>query len=199
MRLHGTLTSPFVRRVRVVATELGQTLTLIDTSTAAGQASLAACSPLAKVPVLEIGGVPVLDSHAIIDLLLNQHGHGGLRPRRPHTLIQDSNMIHIVDGALEAAIRVFYCQRDGVDFATVPYLQRERDRVTRSLAWLDAHVRGAFCTREDGFGIAELAVVTTFEWMQFRQAADLSPYANLQALVAAHTDRPSLVATRPPT
>lgn len=197
MRLHGTVTSPFVRRVRVVGLELGRTLEFVDTTTPAGRSSLERLSPLAKIPVLEVGGVGVLDSHAIVDLLLAQHGHGGLRPPRPATQICEGNMVVAVDGALESAIRLFYFRRDGVDVDAIPYMRTERDRVGRTLAWLDQQVRGPWCTPEAGFGLAELALVTCLEWMQFRAAAPLEPYPALLAFLAAHTERPSLVATRP--
>ncbi len=199
MRLYGTRTSPFVRRVRVLALELGVNLELVDTTTPEGQAGLARLTPLLKVPVLEVGGVGVLDSHAISELLLAQHGHGALRPPRPTNQIHEGNIIHAVDGALESAIRLFYFRRDGVDAEPIPYMRSERERVGRTLAWLDGQVRGPWCTHEDGFGLAELAVITTLEWLQFRAAAPLDPYKNLLALAAAHAERPALVATRPPT
>lgn len=198
MRLHGTFTSPFVRRVRVVGRELGHALEWVDTSTPEGQASLQRLSPLRKVPVLEVGGVGVLDSHAICDLLLAQAGGcGELRRPRAATQIAEGNVINAIDGALESAIRGFYFRRDGVDSEAIPYMRGERERVVRTLAWLDGQVRGAWCTADDGFGLAELAMVTTLEWMQFRAVARLEGYANLLALMAAHAQRPSLVETRP--
>lgn len=198
MRLHGTLTSPYVRRVRVVGHELGLALELVDTTTPDGRSSLERLSPLRKVPVLEVGGVGVLDSHAIIDLLLAQHGHGGLRRLRPAAQVVEGNMIYAIDGALDSAIRMFYFRRDGVDFEPIPHMRNEHDRVGRTLAWLDAQVRGPWCTADDGFGVAELALVTTLEWFRLRAIVPLEPYPKLLALMAAHAERPSLVATRPP-
>ena len=64
MKLYGTTTSPFVRRVRVVATEVGQAFDLINTAHDAGTAALKAVSPIWKVPVVEVGGrVPVSYTH----------------------------------------------------------------------------------------------------------------------------------------
>lgn len=198
MRLHGTLTSPFVRRVRVLAHELGLDLHFVDTTTPDGQAALQRLTPLRKVPVLEVGGVGVLDSHAISTLLLSQHGPGPLRPPRASTQIAEDNMIHAIDGALEAAIRLFYLRRDNIDATAIPYMVTERERVERTLTWLDGQVRGPWCTHLDGFGLAELALVTTIEWMQFRAISPLDAHRNLLAMAAEHGQRPSLRATRPP-
>ena len=198
MRLLGTLTSPYVRRIRVIGLELGLDLESVDTTTPEGKDLLTRLSPLQKIPVLEVGGVGVLDSHAITDLLLSQHGHGALRAPHAATQISEGNALHAADGALDAGIRLSYCRRDGVDIEALPFMRSERDRIGRTLAWLDQHVRGPWCTPDDGFGLAELALVTTLEWMRFRDIADLAPHHNLLALLAAHRERPSLLATRPP-
>jgi glutathione S-transferase len=200
MRLYGTLTSPFVRRVRVVALELGVELEFVDTTTPDGQAGLATLSPLRKVPVLEVDGAGVLDSHTISALLLERHGPGDLRSPRASTRWIEDNLIHAVDGALESAIRLFYfIKRDGVDIEPIPYMRTERERLGRTLAWLEDQVRGPWCTAVEEFGLAEVALVTTLEWLQFRGMAQLTTYPNLQAFAAHHAGRPSLASTRPPT
>lgn len=198
MRLLGTLTSPYVRRVRIIGQELGLHLEFVDITTPDGRAALVHLGPLHKYPVLEVGGVGVFDSHAITDLLLSQHGHGGLRAPHAATQIVEGNVLYAADGALDAGIRVFYCRRDGVDIATLPFMRSEVERIERTLAWLDGQLRGPWCTPDDGFGLAELALATTLEWMRFRNIADLAPHHNLLAFLAAHRERPSLLATRPP-
>jgi glutathione S-transferase len=70
--------------------------------------------------------------------------------------------------------------------------------VTRTLGWLDEQVRGAWCTPVDGFGVAELAMVTALEWLEIRGGVGLQAFARLQAFVAAHASRASLASTRPP-
>lgn len=198
MRLIGTYTSPFVRRVRVVALELGLELEMIDAKTPEGEAAWHRATPLRKVPVLERFDEVVLDSHAIVDLLLAEHGPGPLRPWRPSNRVVEGNMVHVVDGALEAAIRGFYVRRDGGDPAQIPYMRVEAVRVERTLTWLDGQVHGHWCTPEPGFGLAELALVTALEWMQVRGGVELAAYRNLVAFAAAHAGRPSLASTRPP-
>ena len=198
MRLIGTYTSPFVRRVRVVALELGLDLEMIDAKTPEGEAAWHRATPLRKVPVLERFDEVVLDSHAIVDLLLAEHGPGPLRPWRPSNRVVEGNMVHAVDGALEAAIRLFYVRRDGDEPAQIRYMRVEAERVERTLTWLDGQVRGSWCTPEPGFGLAELALTTALEWMQVRGGVELAAYANLVALATAHAGRPSLASTRPP-
>lgn len=56
MKLYGTTTSPFVRRVRIVAEEIGEPIEWINTAVEAGQAQLRALSPIRKVPIAVIDG-----------------------------------------------------------------------------------------------------------------------------------------------
>ena len=62
MKLYGTTTSPFVRRVRIVAAEIGEPVDRIDTATEAGQAALRELSPIRKVPVAIVDGRTLFDS-----------------------------------------------------------------------------------------------------------------------------------------
>ena len=67
MKLYGTTTSPFVRRVRIVAAELDVAYDLINTAHDDGQAQLRAVSPIWKVPVAELDGQTLFDSQIIIN------------------------------------------------------------------------------------------------------------------------------------
>ena len=197
MQLYGTLTSPFVRRVRVVAHELGVDVRTVDTTTPEGQEALRAVSPIGKVPVAELDGEVVFDSRTIIAEMVALRGPGALRIAG-RTEPAESNFVHAVDAALEAAIRLFYFKRDGVAVDGLPYMVKERERVRTIMTWLEGHVHGGWCTRARGFGLAELALVTTLDWMTYRQAYPIADHPRLVAVQAVHADRPSLVATLPP-
>jgi glutathione S-transferase len=56
IELFGTVTSPYVRRVRIVAHELGVSVARTDTADAPGQAALRAFNPLWKVPAARLDG-----------------------------------------------------------------------------------------------------------------------------------------------
>lgn len=74
--LYGTLTSPYVRRVRALAEELGVGFELVDVFTDSGQARLRERNPIWKVPSADFDGQLVFDSHVILDHLLAKHGAG---------------------------------------------------------------------------------------------------------------------------
>ncbi len=199
MRVFGTVTSPFVRRIRVACAELAVPCELVDTNVPAGQAALRAASPLWKVPTAVLPDGRVLwDSTLILDDLFATHGTGPLRSSARAPSPQERAFIAAIDEALLALIRLFYLQKDGMDVSQAPFLVKERARVTSILSWADSVVRGPWCTDEDDLGRAELALYTSLAWMAFRSAHDLAPYRRLAAFMAAHDDRPSLASTRPP-
>lgn len=199
MKLYGTRTSPFVRRVRIIATELGVPYELVDTSTADGQAALRAVSPLWKVPVVELDGRLIFDSRTIVDHLLDENGYGRLRPIGTEVAdwVREQNLISAVDTALESAIQIFYVDKDGFDPGTVPYLVKQRERVASILGWIDGQLHGPWVTSEDQIGLGEIALVTAFDWMVFRDRYPVDTHPAIARFRAAHVDHPSLEATYP--
>ncbi len=193
MKLYGTTTSPFVRRVRVVAAELGEPIERIDTAPAAGQARLRELSPIRKVPVAELGGGRVLyDSRAILDQLDTTHGwRARLAPGREPW--QDGNVVNACDAALDSVIQLFYLRRDGIAIDGNVFATRQLERTDAIFAWLG----GKLSTTQ--LGLAEVSLCCALDWMDFRHSYATERAAAVAAVRAAWRDRPSLVSTRPHT
>jgi glutathione S-transferase len=195
MKLYGTTTSPFVRRVRVVAAEVGEPVDRIDTAPDEGQAALREISPIRKVPVAVIDGRTIYDSRVIIDWLTTTRGWQGLAPARDRW--QEQNIINAIDGALDAVIQLFYLRRDGVAIDGTPYAQRQLDRADAIFAWLETQLASDGRGFGDGFGLSELALISTLDWMDFRKTYPTERAAGVESVRAAWRERPSLASTRP--
>jgi glutathione S-transferase len=204
LTVYGTHTSPFVRRVLVVADELGVATTLLDVNDPAHQAALRQHSPIWKVPVAELGGRVLIDSHVITEVLLAEHGPGPLSPFDPLDTAARA-AIAVADGAADALINAMYLARDGISSDASAYLRKQQERAAAALAWLDARVdpqSGLVTgTRARGFGpkfgLVEIALVTAMDWMRFRQTYPIERHPNLVAMLAIHAERPSLRKTIP--
>jgi glutathione S-transferase len=196
LRLYGTVTSPYVRRVRVVAHELGLACELVDTVNEAGQAAMRAINPLWKVPTAELDGQPIFDSRVINDALLRRHGPGSLVTAASDDL-ETHNLVTVIDGILDALINAFYLSKDGVGPETASYIEKQHQRAAAAMQWIDARVDGVWLTPANGFGLAEIALCTTAEWMCFRQTYPVERHAGIHRLVEHHAARPSLAMTRP--
>lgn len=190
MKLYGTTTSPFVRRVRVVAHEIGEPIERIDTATDAGMAQLRGVSPIRKVPVAVIDGATVFDSRAIIDRLTELRGWGELA--KPRDRWSEGNLINAIDAALDSVIQLFYLRRDGVAIDGTLYATRQLERTDAIFAWL-----GAQPELGSQFGLPELSLVCALDWMDFRTAYPTERADSVARVRAAWSDRASLVATKP--
>jgi glutathione S-transferase len=189
MKLFGTTTSPFVRRVRVVAAEVGEAVDRVDTATDAGMAQLREVSPIRKVPVAQVDGRLLYDSRVIIDWLVTTRGWGGIEPARDRW--HEQNVLNAIDAALDSVIQLFYLRRDGVTVDGTPYAQRQLERTDAIFAWLATQLR------PQAFALPEISACCALDWMDFRKTYPTERAKGLDAVRTALRDRPSMVATRP--
>src|SRR4051812_6876164 len=195
MKLYGTTTSPFVRRVRVVANEVGEPIDRIDTAPEAGQAALREVSPIRRVPVAVLEGRTIYDSRVIIDCLTTARGWHDLSP--PRDRWRDQNIINAIDAALDSVIQLFYLRRDGIAIDGTPYAQRQLERADTIFAWLGTQLATDGKSFDAGLGIAEISLVCALDWMDFRDTYPTKKAAVVETVRAAWRDRPTLAASRP--
>jgi glutathione S-transferase len=190
MKLYGTSGSPFARRVRVFAAEVGQPVEFVSTLDDAGRAQLREVSPIKKVPVAVVGDRTIFDSRAIIEWLIQARGWGTIVP--PRDVWHDSNLINALDEALLSVVQVFYLlNRDKVPAENLGVVEkRQYDRADAIFAWAKPQLR------EHEFGLPELSAICTLDWMDYRSTYK-TERAGLQSLRAAWKDRPTLVDTAP--
>lgn len=189
MKLYGTTTSPFVRRVRVVSEEIGQAYELLNTAPDEGQARLREVSPIRKVPVAQLDGKTIYDSRTIIEYLTLTRGWGNVVPARDRW--HEQNLLNAIDGALDAVISLFYLRRDGVAIDGNVFATRQIERADAIFQWLAPRLS------VESFGLPEISVGCALDWMDFRKAYDTQRAAGLGRVREAWSARPSMVATRP--
>ena len=107
MKLYGPTSSPYVRKVRVAAAELGLadkiSLEIFGVSPIAPSADLAAMNPGIKVPALELDNGRFLYDSRIIMRYLNEQAGGGLYPAGDWEV---QRMESLAEGLLDAALLV---------------------------------------------------------------------------------------------
>ncbi|MBA3455930.1 MAG: glutathione S-transferase family protein [Deltaproteobacteria bacterium] len=195
MKLYGTTTSPFVRRVAIVAAEIGIELERVDTATDAGQAALREVTPIRKVPVAIADDATLFDSRVIIDWMTAYRGFGGLAGTREP--FREANLVNAIDAALDAVIQLFYLRRDGVAIDGTPYATRQLDRADAIFAWLGTQLAPDRRGFSEGLGLPEITLVCGLDWMDFRKAYPTERAGAVESVRAAWAERPSFAATRP--
>jgi glutathione S-transferase len=183
LKLYGTTTSPYTRKIRILGRAAGLEVELVDTRTEAGAAALARVAPLGKVPVAELptAAAPLVlpDSSLIAAWLWERHAPAlraaGFSAPAPGSDADwaERELVLVVEGALDAAINRFYLLRD--QLPDQGYVTRQRDRVTTTLTWLDARM-AAFARPVSP---AALSLGCALDWMVFRDATDLLRFPRL--------------------
>jgi glutathione S-transferase len=182
VRLYGTPTSPYTRKVRILVKAAGIEAALVDTRTEAGADALARVAPLGKVPALELDDARVLPDSGLIAAWLWAHHAPALRAAgfdlSPDDWTDREHLV-AVEGALDAAINRFYLVRDKLP--DQGYVTRQASRVTTTLAWLDARMPEF----SRPLGAAALSLGCALDWMVFRAVVDLARTPRLAAFRAA--------------
>lgn len=191
--------SPYVRKVIIVAHELGITDNIEILDSAAHpierDSRIQAFNPLAKVPAARTeDGVALYDSRVICEYLDTEAG-GRLFPAPGPARWTALQRQALADGLLDAAILVRYetlVRPEPHQWAL--WDERQRDKLNDALDAMAADLPSA-----DSADIGSIAYACALGWLDFR-FPDLAWQARRPALAAWHTTfetRPSLIATRP--
>ena len=199
MKLHASTTSPFARKVNVVALETGLAERIQKIPAAAHpvnrSAALVAVNPLGQVPVLETDdGVVLYDSRVICEYLDTLAGAaifpaGAARWRA----LRDQSL---ADGLLDAAILVRYeTAVRPPEFLWESWRGGQWDKVVCSLDSFEADA-GGLGQRVD---IGTITLGCALGYLDFRYAASAwrDGRPRLAAWFARFSERPSMVATKP--
>jgi glutathione S-transferase len=196
MKLQYSPNSPYVRKVVLLATELGldarierDALTLTPYEP---NPLVTALNPLGKIPVLVTDdGQALFDSIVICEYLAHlagdKHWFPAAGPKRWAALRANA----VADGLLEAAqlMRFESIRPDGHRYDK--WTDAQRGKLERGFAFLEQHLPAA----DD---IGGLAVAAALGWLDFRfpQLAWRAEAPRLAAWLAAMEQRPSVHATR---
>lgn len=203
MKLIGSLTSPYVRKVRVVMAEKKLDFQFVLEDPWGGDVVLAA-NPLGKVPCLVMeGGEAVFDSRVIVEYLDTLSPVGKLIPPPGRERTEVRTWEALADGVLDAAI-----------IARLEGNWSGRTPEQRSQAWIDrqmSRVHSALKAMSQGLGekpwcvgnhfmLADVAVGCALGYLDFRypQIDWREPYPNLKRLYDKLAARPSFIDTAPP-
>ena len=204
MKLIGSLTSPYVRKVRIVMAEkrLDYQLELEDVW---ANDRIMQSNPLGKVPCLVMeGGEAVFDSRVIVEYVDTLSPVGKLIPERGRERAEVRTWEALADGVLDAAILVRLEQT----WSGRPEPQRSAAWVERQLGKVDAGVAAIgkglgdkpWCSGIH-FSLSDIAVGCALGYLDFRFSHIdwRARHANLARLFDKLSLRSSFIDTLPPT
>ncbi len=203
MKLLGSNTSPYVRKVRVVMVEKKLDYAFVTEDVWGAQATITETNPLGKVPCLVMeGGEALFDSRVIVEYLDTLSPVGKLIPPVGRERAEVKTWEALADGVLDALL-----------LARMEATWAGRSDSERSQAWIDRQmgkVHASLKAMSKGLGektfcagihltLADIAVVCTLGYLDFRfpQIDWRSEYPNLQKLHDKLMQRTSFVDTQP--
>ena len=203
MKLIASLTSPYVRKVRIVMAEkrLDYQLELEDVW---GNDRILASNPLGKVPCLVMeGGEAVFDSRVIVEYLDTLSPVGRLIPERGRERAEVRTWEALGDGVCDALITARMEQtwdKRGEGERSAAWIERQMSKVRASLAAMSRGLGDKPWCAGIHFSLADVAVGCALGYLDFR-FGDIdwrADHANLERLYAKLARRQSFVDTAPP-
>jgi len=199
MKLRYSPTSPYVRKVLVLAMEAGldERIERIPTNPWVEDAALTEDNPLGKVPTLSTDdGLVLYDSPVICEYLDSLHHGTRIFPIAGKARWQALRQQALGDGILDAAVlRRLESQRPAVQRAE-SWEAMQRTTVQRGLAALERDAAGW----DQRLHIGQIAAACALGYLDFRFAEERwrSAHPALAAWYERFAARPSMTATAPP-
>lgn len=203
MKLIGSPTSPYVRKVRMVMAEKKLDFQLVVEDPWSGDAVLKA-NPLGKVPCLVMeGGEAVFDSRVIVEYLDTLSPVGKLIPPSGRERIEVRTWEALADGLLDAAIlarlEATWSGRTAAERSQA-WIDRQMSRVGSALKSMSQGLGETAWCAGNGFTLADIATGCALGYLDFRfpQIDWRGDYPNLGRLHAKIAARQSYVDSAPP-
>lgn len=202
MKLIGSLTSPYVRKVRVVMAEKKLEYELVLDDVWADDAQIQQYNPLGKVPCLIMDDQGRLfDSRVIVEYLDTLSPVSRLIPQHGRERAVTKGWEAIADGILDAAvaIRVESTQRPP-ELRSPAWVQRQQGKISAALAYMNESLGDdPFCMGVN-ISLADLAVGCALAYLDLRfpELTWREQHGNLLRLYEKLETRPSFVNTTPP-
>lgn len=203
MKLIGSLTSPYVRKVRIVMAEKKLDYQLVLENVWAADTTIGASNPLGKVPCLVMeGGEAVFDSRVIVEYLDTLSPVGRLIPTQGRERAEVKTWEALADGLLDAAL-----------LARLEATWAGRGEAEHSQAWIDrqiSKIHSALKSMSTGLGdkpfcsgihlsLSDVAVGCALGYLDFRfpEINWREPYPNLTRLYDKLSQRSSFTESNP--
>ena len=203
MKLIGAITSPYVRKVRIVLAEKKLEYQFLPEDVWSAETQITASNPLGKVPCLVMDGADAMfDSRVIVEYLDTLSPVGKLIPPSGRERAEVKTWEALADGLLDASI-----------LARLEATWPGRSTEQRSAAWIDRQlgkVHAALKAMSQGLGdkpfcsgihfsLSDVAVGCALGYLDFRFAEIdwRTPYPNLAKLSDKLALRQSFADSRP--
>ena len=167
MKLYYSSTSPFVRKVNVLAIETGldKKIEWVKTNPWQAEDKLTAENPLSKIPTLITDDEKVIyDSRVICEYLDSLHDGDKMIPLEADARWQVLRLQALADGILEAGILRFLERKRSAEQQSEDFDKMQKESIERGLNCLESTVSDW----GDNLDLGVLSIACTLGWLDFR-------------------------------
>lgn len=200
MKLYGSLTSPYVRKVRVVLMEKNIGYQMVVEGPADTAGNVVRLNPLRAIPVLERDdGEVYFDSIVICEYLDSLNDTPRLYPSSGEPRWQALRWHALAQGMMEACVARFVELRKPAEKQDDATVAKHEARIAAALAFANERVPMKGYIQSAAIGIADIALGTALGYIDLRYAHDWrGRYPQLAAWFMPLSQRPSFLETRAP-
>jgi glutathione S-transferase len=203
MKIIGSLTSPYVRKVRIVFLEKKVDAALELENVWAPDTKISVLNPLGKVPCLLLDdGEAIYDSRVIVEYADTLSPVSKLIPAESRERATVKTWEALADGVLDAGIlaRLEATWRPA-EQQSQAWIDRQMDKISKATREMSEQLGGNAWCHSNQMTLADIAVGCALGYLLFRFPAVQwqEQYPNLDRLYQKLMQRPSFIDTAPPT
>lgn len=187
MKLMGSKTSPYVRRIRLLLTETPHEFVHMNIY-GEDRDQLRRHSPVLKVPVLIDDGREIYDSRVIARYLSGTLGLEALSWNQ-------ENQLSLIDGANDSCVTLLLSKKSGLNIdEDLEFWNLQKERIMATLRTLNAMVEaGEFAQ----WNYPAICLYCLVDWMDFRDLVDFGEVGSLKTFRDGNRNQPGVADTDP--
>lgn len=171
MKLIGSLTSPFARKVRIVLAEKRIEYDFVIDPPSEPTTRVPEFNPLGKIPVLITDdGTRLYDSRVIVEYLDLVSPVRRLIPEPTRQRIQVRRWEALADGILDAAVLIVQERRRPAELQSRAVIERQTGKIQRGLKAAAEELGERMWCWADDYSLADIALGCMLGFLQFRFA-----------------------------
>ena len=199
MKLYGSLTSPYVRKVRVLVREKNLACEFVVADAWAADSPIPALNPLGKVPALALDNGDVFFDSPVIVEYLDALKAPALLAVSGAARWEMLRWQALADGMLDATVSRLLELRRPAEQQSAENIRRQENEIARSIEYTEQRLSRESWLMENRFTLADLVMAVALEYIDFRYPHNWrGRHPRLAQWLAGVSARPSLIETRPP-
>ena len=200
MKLIGSLTSPFVRKVRIVLAEKKIDYEFVIDSPGSPESGVANLNPLGKIPVLALDDdTSLFDSRVISEYLDNVAPNNKLMPSTNRERTEVKRWEALADGICDAAALIFLEKKRPAEQQSSEWIVRQQNKIIAGLDYMAAELGDSNWCMGTHFSLADIAAGCALGYLAFRfpEIDWNAKHPNLARLYEKLSHRPAFAETMP--